>query len=75
MERKNINRGFKQLQVWNNSIELYILTCKLLSGFPYELKETVIYCNDSSFTINPKMINPAFQHSNIPIFQHSDVPR
>ncbi len=41
MERKNINRGFKQLRVWNNSVELYILTCKLLSKFPYELKKTV----------------------------------
>ena len=29
MERKNINRGFKQLRVWNNSVELYILTCYL----------------------------------------------
>ena len=37
MERKNIDRGFKQLRVWNNSVELYILTCKLLSKFPYEL--------------------------------------
>jgi len=41
MERKNINRGFKQLRVWNNSVELYILTCKLLSKCPYELKKIV----------------------------------
>lgn len=41
MERKNINRGFKQLRIWNNSVKLYILTCKLLSKFLFELKKTV----------------------------------
>ncbi len=47
MERKNINREFKQLRVWNNSVELYILTFKLLSKFPYELKKTV-----SNYSLN-----------------------
>ena len=28
MERKNVNRGFKKLRVWNNAIDLYILTCQ-----------------------------------------------
>lgn len=37
MERKNINRGFKKLRVWNNAVDLYILTCKILSNFPFEL--------------------------------------
>ncbi|NOY37997.1 MAG: four helix bundle protein [Chlorobi bacterium] len=52
MERKNINRGFKQLRVWNNAIELYILTCKILSGFPYELKKTVSNCIDACHSIS-----------------------
>jgi len=52
MERKNINRGFKQLRVWNSSIDLYILTCKLLSKSPYELKKTVSNCIDSSHSIS-----------------------
>ncbi len=52
MERKNINRGFKQLRVWNDSIELYILTCELLSNFPFELKKTVANCIDASHSIS-----------------------
>lgn len=36
-ERKNVNRGFKKLRVWNDAVELYILTCKHLIPFPFEL--------------------------------------
>lgn len=52
MERKNINRGFKKLRVWNNAVELYILTCHLLSGLPFELKKTVANCIDCSQSIS-----------------------
>lgn len=40
MDRKNINRGYKQLRVWTDAIDLYILVCKHLSHFPFELKKT-----------------------------------
>lgn len=52
MERKNINRGFKQLRVWNNAIDLYILTCRILSAFPYELKKTAANCIDAAHSIS-----------------------
>lgn len=52
MERKNINRGFKQLRVWNDAVSLYVLTCKLLSKFPFELKKTAGNCIDSSHSIS-----------------------
>jgi len=52
MERKNINRGFKQLRVWNDAIELYILTCKIFLKFPFELKKTAANCIDSSNSIS-----------------------
>jgi len=52
MERKNINRGFKQLRVWNDAVDLYILTCKVMSVFPFELKKTVANCIDSSHSIS-----------------------
>ena len=52
MERKNINRGFTQLRVWNDAIELYVLSCKLLTNFPYELKKTISNCLDSSHSIS-----------------------
>lgn len=43
MKRINMNRGFKQLRVWNNSVALYILTCKLLSKLPFELKNQNLF--------------------------------
>ena len=52
MERKNINRGYTQLRVWNNAVDLYILTCKLLTGLPYELKKTISNCIDASHSIS-----------------------
>ena len=52
MVRKNINRGFKRLRVWNDAIDLYVLTCKLLSKFPYELKKTAGNCIDCSHSIS-----------------------
>ena len=52
MERKNINRGFKQLRVWNDAIDLYILTCKILSTIPFELKKSASNCIDASHSIS-----------------------
>ena len=52
MERKNINRGFKKLRVWNDAIDLYILTCKILIDSPFELKKTVSNCIDASHSIS-----------------------
>ncbi|MBN2521542.1 MAG: hypothetical protein JXB17_13605 [Bacteroidales bacterium] len=40
MERKNINRGFKQLRVWQDAIDLYILTCEcLIKSLQNKIKE------------------------------------
>ena len=52
MERKNINRGFKKLRVWNDAIELYVLACSILTDIPFELKKTVSNCIDSSHSIS-----------------------
>jgi four helix bundle protein len=38
MERKNKNRGYMQLVVWQDAIEFYRLCCEVLRNFPYELK-------------------------------------
>ena len=37
-ERKNINRGYMQLRVWQDAMEYYRLTCSAFRSFPYELK-------------------------------------
>src|SRR6266511_2846069 len=35
--RKNINRGYQKLAVWQASATLYVLTCTMFRKFPYEL--------------------------------------
>jgi len=49
-ERKNINRGYRKLIVWQDSIAYYALTCDVLQGTPFELKKVSgqqIACVDS----------------------------
>lgn len=49
-QRKNINRGYRKLNVWNDAIEYYVLTCNIFKNFPYELKRVAsqaIACSDS----------------------------
>jgi four helix bundle protein len=36
--RKNKNRGYQQLRVWNEAIDYYRITCEVFIKFPYELK-------------------------------------
>jgi four helix bundle protein len=50
--RKNINRGFKQLRVWQDSISLYLLAFKLLSKFPFELKKIAANSIDAAHSIS-----------------------
>jgi len=36
--RKNKNRGYQKLTVWNDAIDYYVLTCKAFRVFSFELK-------------------------------------
>ncbi len=38
MIRKNRNRGYKKLTVWNDAIHYYVITCEVFRPFPYDLK-------------------------------------
>ena len=51
-ERKNINRGFKKLRVWQDAISLYILSCKVLTDFPFDLKKVVANALDVAHSIS-----------------------
>ncbi len=52
MDRKNINRGFKRLRVWQDAVSLYILACKILSSFPFELKKVAANTIDAAHSIS-----------------------
>ena len=51
-DRRNINRGFKKLRVWQDAISLYALTCKILKDSPFELKKTVSNAIDSCHSVS-----------------------
>ena len=38
MERKNKNRGYQRLRVWQDAISLYVETCGLFKSLPFEMK-------------------------------------
>ena len=68
MERKNINRGFKKLRVWQvedpvvsgDAISLYILACKIFANFPFELKKVAANSIDAAHSISrniPALLN------------------
>ena len=52
MERKNINRGFKKLRVWQDAVSLYILACKVFANFPFELKKIAANSIDAAHSIS-----------------------
>jgi four helix bundle protein len=51
-ERKNVNRGFKRLNVWKDSVLLYMLACKIFAKFPFELKKIAVNSIDAAHSIS-----------------------
>lgn len=52
MERRNINRGFKQLGVWQDAVALYVLSCEIFSKFPFEQKKVSSNAIDAVHSIS-----------------------
>ena len=52
MERRNINRGFKKLLVWQDAISLYRLSCHIFLKFPYGLKRVAENAIDAAHSIS-----------------------
>jgi four helix bundle protein len=52
MERKNVNRGFKKLNVWKDSVSLYMVACKIFTKFPFELKKIAANSIDAAHSIS-----------------------
>jgi four helix bundle protein len=52
MERWNVNRGFRKLRVWQNAVEHYVISTKVFSGFPFELKKTSANAIDAAHSIS-----------------------
>ena len=50
--RKNKNRGYQQLRVWNDAVDYYVQTCTVFRRFPYELKRVATQAIASSDSVH-----------------------
>jgi len=50
--RKNKNRGYMQLRVWDDAIDFYKQTCIVFHALPYELKRVVSQAIASSDSVH-----------------------
>ena len=41
MGKRNKNRGYQKLRVWDDAIEYYVIVCKIYRKLPYELRRVV----------------------------------
>jgi len=51
-ERRNVNRGFKNLRVWQDAVSLYILASKIFDKFPYKFTKVAANSIDSAHSIS-----------------------
>ena len=52
MDRKNINRGFKKLRVWQDAVSVYILACEVFAKFSFELGRAASNGIDAAHSIS-----------------------
>ncbi len=52
MDRKNINRGFKKLWVWQDAVSLYVLASGIFARFHFELIKVGANSIDSAHSIS-----------------------
>ena len=72
-ERRNKNRGYQQLLVWQDAIELYGLSCRTVRGWPFEHKKVASQAISSSDSVHRNIaegycrrtIREYLQHLNI----------
>lgn len=50
--RRNINRGVKKLNVWQDAVSLYVTAWGLFSKFPYEIRKTASNAIDAAHSIS-----------------------
>lgn len=50
--RRNKNRGYQKLRVWNDAIEYYKQTCRVFRGFHYELRRVASQAIASSDSVH-----------------------
>lgn len=50
--RKNKNRGYQKLRVWQDAVQFYGLNCRVFKSFPYELRRVASQAIASSDSVH-----------------------
>jgi four helix bundle protein len=61
--RKNKNRGFQKLRVWQDAIEYYKHACNIFKNFPYEFKRVASQAIASSDSVHRNISEGYCRHS------------
>jgi four helix bundle protein len=64
LKRKNINRGYSKLRVWENSILLFKLVYRIINKLPFELAKSRNNIIDAAHSI-PRNIAEGFCRKNL----------
>ncbi len=50
--KRNKNRGYQKLRVWNDAVDFYMESCNIFRKFPYELKRVASQAISSSDSVH-----------------------
>ena len=51
-DRRNVNRGFRKLRVWQDAISLYVISSKAFADFPYHLTRVAANAIDAAHSVS-----------------------
>ena len=54
-KRRNKNRGYQQLRVWQDAVELYRLTCQTVRNWPFERKKVASQAIAPADSVHPNI--------------------
>jgi four helix bundle protein len=75
MDRKNVNRGFKKLRVWQDAVSLYVLACNIFADFPFELKKVAANSIDAAHSVSRNIAEGYCRRSLKEYLNHLNIAR
>ena len=73
VERRNKNRGYQQLLVWQDAVELYGLSWGAVRGWPFELKKLASQSMASSDSVHRNIAEGYCRRSIREYLQHLNI--
>ena len=71
--RRNKNRGYQQLRVWEDAVEFYRLTCQVFRPMPYDLRRVVVQAVASSDSVHRNIAEGYCRRTIRELLQHLNI--